>query len=84
MRTIIHALAAIALMATVDPPSSPDPEQALLGRTKAVFHAYDVSADKPPVSGQQALLGNIAGTGARSSAAESRNSITAHFALLGR
>jgi hypothetical protein len=84
MRTIIHALAAIALMATVDPPSSPDPEQALLGRTKAVFEPYDVSSSKLPISGEHALLGKIAGNGGQASAAQSRNRITPEVALLGR
>jgi hypothetical protein len=78
------ALVPIALVAAGDGAWSPDPEQALLGRTKAVFQVYEVSTSKPPVSGQQALLGNIAGNGARASAAESRKSVTADVALLGR
>jgi hypothetical protein len=63
---------------------SPDPEQALLGRTKAVFQAYEVSTSKSPVSSEQALLGKITGNGARVSAAESQKNITADVALLGR
>jgi hypothetical protein len=78
------ALVPVALAAIGESDWSPDPEQALLGRTKAVFQVYDVSAMKSPISGAQALLGEIAGNGARASAVERRNGITAEFALLGR
>jgi hypothetical protein len=78
------ALAPIALVVTGLGPRSPDPEQALLGRTKAVFQVYEVSTSKPPVSGEQALLGQVAENGARASGAESRNRITGDVALLGR
>jgi hypothetical protein len=74
----------LAVMALVGGDWSPDGEQALLGRTKAEFHPYEVSSSKSPVSATQALLGQIAGIGVRTSAAESQNRITASFALLGR
>jgi hypothetical protein len=74
------ALAAMALVGDW----SPDGEQALLGKTKAGFHPYEVSSSKSPVSATQALLGEITGIGGRVSAAESQNRITATFALLGR
>jgi hypothetical protein len=77
------ALVPMMLVAAGEGPWSPDPEQALLGRTKAVFQAYEVSTSKSPVSGQQALLGTIAGNGADASAM-SRNGITGEVALLGR
>jgi hypothetical protein len=78
------ALVPMALVAAGEGPWSPDPEQALLGRTKAVFQVYEVSTNRPPVSGQEALLGQIAGNGARASAAASQKEITAEGALLGR
>lgn len=78
------ALAPLALVAAGQGTWSPDPEQALLGRTKAVFQAYGVSTSKSPVSGEQALIGKIAGNGARVSAAESQKNITADLALLGQ
>ena len=75
---------ALAAMALVGGDWPPDGEQALLGKTKAEFHAYEVSSSKSPVSATQALLGEIAGIGVRTSAPESQNRITADFALLGR
>src|SRR5688500_8299912 len=78
------ALASMTLVATGEGPWSPDPDQARLGRTKAVSAVHEVGTSKSPVSGEQALLGQIAGNGARASAAESQKRITADFALLGR
>lgn len=78
------ALAPIMLLAAGEGAWSPDPEQALLGRTMAVFQAYEVSTSKSPVSSEQALLGKITGNGTRASAARSWNRITADVALLGR
>lgn len=78
--TAFLAFAAIALVGAG--PASPDPEQALLGRTKAVVARYEVSSSKTPVSGAEALLGTIV-TGARSSA-KSGIAVSASYALIGR
>ena len=83
-RNWMSSALALAAMALVGGDPSPDGEQALLGKTKAEFHANEVSSSKSPVSGTQALLGEVAGIGVRTSAAESQNRITADFALLGR
>jgi hypothetical protein len=79
--TAFLAFAAIALAGAS--PASPDPEQALLGRTKAVVERQEVSSSKTPVSGAEALLGTIAPTGARSSA-KSGIAVSASYALIGR
>jgi len=79
--TTFLAFAAIALAGAG--PSSPDPEQALLGRTKAVLEPHEVSSSNTPVSGAEAFLGTIALTGARSSA-ESGIAVSAGYALIGR
>ena len=83
-RNWMSSALALAAMALVGGDWSPDGEQALLGRTKAEFHAYEISSSKSPVSGTQALLGDFARIGVRTSAAESQNRITADVALLGR
>jgi hypothetical protein len=79
--TTILAFAAIALAGSN--PSSPDPEQALLGRTKAVVQPHEVSSSSTPISGAKALLGTIARTGVGASA-ESGEVVSAAYALLGR
>lgn len=83
-RNWMSSALALAAMALALGDSSPDGEQALLGKTKAEFRPYEVSSSKSPVSATQALLGEIAGIGGRVSAAESQNRITANVALLGR